>query len=139
MAAAAVATRAAIPRPDSNLCAHTPIRPAWPEQRIEQSHGRQISAACSLPAVTISQQPRARVKQPISLLNKLSRPCTRPPSQVAASAAAEAAVADDGLSEGITRAHVKLIEYHGKAGYDGMANVPKNAIKDAILSGRTDI
>ena len=56
---------------------------------------------------------------------------------MAASAAAEAAVADDGLSEGITRAHVKLIEYHGKAGYDGMANVPKNAIKDAILSRRT--
>ena len=55
---------------------------------------------------------------------------------MAASAAAEAAVADDRLSEGITRTHVKLIEYHGKAGYDAMGNVPKNAIKDAILSRR---
>ena len=58
---------------------------------------------------------------------------------MAASAAAEAAVADDGLSEGITRTHVKLIEYHGKAGYDAMGNVPKNAIKDAILSRRRHI
>ena len=41
-------------------------------------------------------------------------------------AAAEAAAADDGLSEGIIR--IKLIEYHGKAGYDAMG---KNAIKNA--------
>ena len=41
-------------------------------------------------------------------------------------AAAEAAAADDGLSEGIIR--IKLIEYHGKAGCDAMG---KNAIKDA--------
>ena len=41
-------------------------------------------------------------------------------------AAAEAAAADDGLSEGIIR--IKLIEYHGKAGCDAMG---KNAIKNA--------
>jgi len=41
----------------------------------------------------------------------------------------------NGLSEGIIRTHVKLIEYHGKAGYDAAGNVPKNAVGDAILSG----
>ena len=41
-------------------------------------------------------------------------------------AAAEAAAADDGLSEGIIR--IKLIEYHGMAGCDAMG---KNAIKNA--------
>ena len=59
------------------------------------------------------------------MLNKLSRPGTRPPSQVATSAAAESAVTDDGLSEGITRTHVKLIEYHSKAGYDAMGMCPR--------------
>ena len=68
VAAAAVAARAAIaPRPRLE-----PVltRPAWPEQRIAQSHGRQISAACSLPAVPISQQPRARVNEPGDLFAK---------------------------------------------------------------------
>ena len=60
------------PRPDSNLCACTPIRPAWPSSARAQSHGRQIAAACSLPAVHISRQPLARVNQQISLQNNLS-------------------------------------------------------------------
>ena len=73
VAAAAVAARAAIaPRPDSDLCARTPIRPAWPSSARAQSHGRQIVAACSLPAVHISWQPLARVNQQITLQNNLS-------------------------------------------------------------------
>ena len=73
VAAAAVAARAAIaPRPDSDLCARTPIRPAWPSSARAQSHGRQIAAACSLPAVHISRQPLARVNQQISLQKNLS-------------------------------------------------------------------
>ena len=73
VAAAAVAARAAIaPRPDSDLCTRTPIRPAWPSSTRAQSHGRQIAAACSLPAVHISRQPLARVNQQISLQKNLS-------------------------------------------------------------------
>ena len=43
-------------------------------------------------------------------------------------------IESDGLSEGIVRTHVKLIEYHVKAGYDTAGNIPKFDVKDAILS-----
>ena len=56
----------------------------------------------------------------------MSRPPLGASAATATLAAAEAAAADDGLSEGIIR--IKLIEYHGKAGCDAMG---KNAIKNA--------
>ena len=51
---------------------------------------------------------------------------------VAKAAGAEAVLESSGLSEAITRLSVKLIEYHGKAGYDAMGNVPKKAMEAAI-------
>jgi hypothetical protein len=40
----------------------------------------------------------------------------------------------DGLSNAIIRAHTKLIEYHGKAGYDSLGYMPKLAVSEAIES-----
>ena len=51
---------------------------------------------------------------------------------MAKAAGAEAVLESSGLSEAITRLSVKLIEYHGKAGYDAMGNVPKKAMEAAI-------
>ena len=47
----------------------------------------------------------------------------------------KAAVESDGLSNAIIRAHTKLIEYHGKAGYDSLGYGPKLAVAEAIESG----
>jgi hypothetical protein len=43
-------------------------------------------------------------------------------------------IESDGLVGAIIRAATKLVEYHGKAGYDALGNVPKNAVKAAIES-----
>jgi len=45
------------------------------------------------------------------------------------------AIESDGLSNAIIRAHTKLIEYHGKVGYDSLGYGPKLAISEAIESG----
>ena len=50
-------------------------------------------------------------------------------------AATEAVIVSDGLSGAIVRAHTKLIEYHGKAGYDSLGYMPKLAVSEAIESG----
>jgi hypothetical protein len=42
-------------------------------------------------------------------------------------------IQSDGLAGAIIRAHSKLIEYHGKAGYDALGNVPKIVIGNAIV------
>jgi len=39
------------------------------------------------------------------------------------------------MTGAITRAHTKLIAYHGKAGYDSLGYVPKMAVCEAIASG----
>lgn len=40
----------------------------------------------------------------------------------------------DGLAGAIIRSHTKLIEYHGKGGYDAEGNVPKFAVANAITT-----
>ena len=50
-------------------------------------------------------------------------------------AATEATINSDGLSGAIVRAHTKLVEYHGKAGYDSLGFGPKLAVQEAISSG----
>jgi hypothetical protein len=50
-------------------------------------------------------------------------------------AATKATIESDGLTGAIIRAATKLVEYHGKAGYDALGYVPKVAVGDAISSG----
>lgn len=47
----------------------------------------------------------------------------------------KAIIESDGLAGGVTRATTKLIEYHGKAGYDALGNVPKVAVNAGMASG----
>lgn len=49
--------------------------------------------------------------------------------------ATQTIVDTNGISDAITRAHTKLIEYHGKGGYDSLGYMPKLAVEDAIQSG----
>ena len=99
-----------LPRdPDSNLCSRTPIRPAWPEQRIAQSHGRQISAACSLPAVP-SPSNRAHASTSRYLCKTISHTAdTHPPSQVTLGAGTSWSQVIDGV-----QCRVNVVRERGK-------------------------
>ena len=55
-------------------------------------------------------------------------------SGIKVAAATKLILESDGLSGAITRAATKLVEYHGKVGYDALGNVPKNATMAAIES-----
>ena len=62
--------------------------------------------------------------------------CTSARAQLcAAKASAEAVRSEGGWSDAIQRTSVKLVEYHGKAAYDALGNVPKHATKAAIANG----
>ena len=102
---------------------------------LTDAKAKRAEAEAALAAATAALEAAAAEAQPAAAAELEKRWAEASEVLAATIAATATTISSDGLAGAIIRAHTKLIEYHGKAGYDSLGYGPKLAISEAIESG----
>ena len=101
------------------------------EWALNNAKAKQAEARVAISEAAVALEAASEVTKPEAAAGlKLAKAAGL---QVAAATATT--IESGGLVGAITRAATKLVEYHGKAGYDSLGYVPKLAVDEAIASG----